>query len=448
MRPAGTGRAFEITSRELGPFQEPTANTSLAHSQGGDVKEAWAVGLLALGCGLVGVDRYMLLPMFPILKQTFHLGYQEVGTISGSLAMTYGASALFMGWLCDRIGRRRVVVGSAVAFSLLVGVTGLANGFLALCALRALMGLADGGFMTSSIAANIEISGPKRQGRNLGIQLMMIPLFGLALSPILATQLLRVMSWRWILFLVTPIGLLTSFGLYRVLAHENGPGDWDQSLATDTPEGTSRWLDLFGYRNVRICMAGMVCWLSVAVSLSSLLPNYLIDNLHLSVGQMGFVLSATGFGGASGNLVMPFLSDRIGRKAVALSSAGGAIFFIAVLTRVGASPGLLFAALFLADFFIFALVSMTIGPAVVEAVPRRLMASATGLVLFMGELLGGGIGPVVAGYVAGHFGVRNIFVFVTVALAAGFVAFLFLQETAPLLLDRRKRHRGVLRPSA
>ena len=72
------------------------------------------------------------------------------------------------------------------------------------------------------------------------------------------------------------------------------------------------------------------------------------------------------------------------------------------------------------------------------------MASATGLVLFTGELLGGGIGPVVAGYVAGHFGVRTIFVFVTAALAAGFVAFLFLQETAPLLLERRKRHASAI----
>ena len=392
-------------------------------------QEAWTVALLAAGSGLVGLDRYMLLPVFPILKRTFHLDYQQVGMVVGSLAMTYGVSALIMGWLSDRIGRMKVVVGSAVVFSLLVGLTGFANGLLSLCALRAMMGVADGGFMTSSIAASIEVSAPARHGRNLGIQLMMIPLVGLALCPIVITQLLQIISWRLIFVLITPFGLATSFGLYRVLRTQAGAPPCDPLALR--PGASSRWVDLFGYRNVRVCMAGMVCWLTVAASLSSMLPNYLVESVHLSVSQMGIVLAATGLGGACGNLVLPYVSDRIGRKSVALLAAAGAVAALLVFSRLGASPPLLFLVLFVANFFIFALVSMTVGPAVGEAVPPQLRASATGLVLFTGEILGGGVGPILSGIIAGHFGIERIFAFITSILVLGFVLFLFLDETSP-----------------
>jgi hypothetical protein len=43
--------------------------------------ESKAVSLLSLGSGLVGIDRYMLLALFPIVMVDLNLGYQELGVI-------------------------------------------------------------------------------------------------------------------------------------------------------------------------------------------------------------------------------------------------------------------------------------------------------------------------------------------------------------------------------
>ena len=86
-----------------------------------------------------------------------------------------------MGRLSDRIGRRRVVVGAILIFSLLVGISGLATGLFSLLLVRAMMGLADRAYTPPSIVATPEASKPSRHGLNLGLQQMAAPLFGLGI---------------------------------------------------------------------------------------------------------------------------------------------------------------------------------------------------------------------------------------------------------------------------
>src|SRR5947209_434958 len=72
-----------------------------AHSISSEVK---AVAVLALGFGLVGVDRFLISTMFPVIARDLHLGYGDIGTITGVLAIAWGIAALLMGNLADRIG--------------------------------------------------------------------------------------------------------------------------------------------------------------------------------------------------------------------------------------------------------------------------------------------------------------------------------------------------------
>ena len=409
-----------------------------------DVRYEWkVVALLALGCGLVGMDRYMLLPLFPVVMRDLGLNYQELGLITGSLGFAYGLSALFMGSLADHIGRRKVVVASVLVFSLMVGITGLATGLISLCLVRAMMGLADGAYMTPAIVLTMNASKPTRQGRNLGVMLMMMPLLGLAAAPILVTQLLQTMSWRWIFFTVTPFGLLITALLYAVLRPGLASGSAGQA---EMPEpAPPKWRDLLAFRNVRLGMVIMLCCLTSLIILSALLPNYLIDYLHLTVGQMGFVLSAIGFGGTVGNPVMLMISDRIGRKPTALICAAATAVSVILLMYTPADPTRLFIFLLSANFFTFPLIALVVGPSTTEAVSPTLMASATGLITCVGELLGGGLAPILGGFVAKNFGIHHIFELAILAMSLCFVACCFLVETAPLIVERRlaRKRQGI-----
>jgi len=58
--------------------------------------------------------------MFPAIMRDLHLGYGDLGAITGVLSIAWGISALLTGRLADRFGRRMVVLTSVIVFSLLV----------------------------------------------------------------------------------------------------------------------------------------------------------------------------------------------------------------------------------------------------------------------------------------------------------------------------------------
>lgn len=395
-----------------------------------DISYEWkAVTLLCLGFGLVGIDRFMLLPLFPVISQELHLNYQDLGQITGVLSIAWGLASIFMGNLSDRLGHRKVLIPAVIVFSLLAGFSGLATGVVSMMAIRALMGLAEGAFTPVSIVATLDASKPSRQGRNIGIQQMALPLFGLGIAPVLVTQLLKVVEWHWIFALVSIPGLLIAYLLYRVL--RNTPPAVAALHTATADVSAHKWSDVFRYRNIPLNMLGMLCWLTCLVVLSALLPSYLIDYLHLNLEQMGLVLSAIGFGGTLGTLVMPALSDRLGRKPVMILSVIGAGIGLYFLMHTGAEPYRLFGSLFATLFFVFSMICLTVGPISAESVPAKLMTTASGIVVGTGEIFGGGIAPVIAGYVAQHYGIQYILHLAAVALVLGFVVVLFLQETAP-----------------
>lgn len=405
-------------------------NQSVPTASRWDVSYEWkAVTLLCLAFGLVGMDRFMLLPLFPVIAQDLKLDYQDLGQITGILAVAWGISALFMGNLSDRYGHRKVIIPAIIIFSLLAGFSGLATSVVSLMAIRALIGFAEGAYTPPSIVATLDASKPSRQGLNIGIQQAALPLFGLGIAPILVTQLLKVVEWHWIFALVSIPGLIVAYLLYRVLRNTTPAV---AALHTSTHDASDhKWSDVFKYRNIPLNMLGMLCWLTCLVVLSALLPNYLIDYLHLSLEQMGLVLSAIGFGGTMGTLVMPALSDRLGRKPVMIISVIGAAVGLYFLMHTGAEPYGLFASLFVTLFFVFSMICLTVGPISAESVPAKLMSTASGIVVGTGEIFGGGIAPVIAGYVAQNFGIQYIMHLAAIALAIGFVVTLFLKETAP-----------------
>ena len=408
-----------------------TAPARAATSFRWDVGYEWkAVTLLCLGFGLVGIDRFMIMPLFPVMAKDLKLDYADLGQITGILAIAWGIAALFMGNLSDRLGHRKVVIPAIIVFSLLAGLSGLATGVFSLMLIRALMGFAEGAYTPASIVATLDASKPTRQGMNIGIQQTALPLFGLGIAPVLVTQLLKVVDWHWIFAIVSLPGLVIAWLLFRVLRN-TAPAV--AVLHTSTHDASEhRWNDIFRYRNIPLNMLGMLCWLTNLVVLSALLPSYLIDYLHLSLEQMGFVLSAIGFGGTLGTLVMPAVSDRVGRKPVMIVSVLGAGVGLVVLMNTGADSTRLFVSLAATLFFIFSMICLTVGPISAESVPAKLMSTASGVVIGTGEIFGGGIAPIIAGYVAKHFGIQYILHLAAGALVIGLLVALSLKETAPV----------------
>lgn len=364
--------------------------------------EVKAVFLLALGYGLVGLDRNIIYPLFPVIAKELGMNYQDLGLISAVLSLCWGLASILTGRLSDRIGCKRVIVPAVIVFSLLVGGSGLAAGMLSMVLLRGLMGIAEGAYVPASIVATVEASKPSRIGLNVGLQQMSAPLVGLGLGPLIAIAMLKVVpNWHWIFAIVAVPG----FVIAALLA---------KSLRADAPAGpanaaqSSSWFDVLRYRNVISGTLLMLCALSGLVVLSAFLPSYLTDHLRLSMDSMSLVLSALGVGCCLGVVVLPALSDRFGCKPVIVTALVFEVIGLWLVTQTGAEPMKLFILLAFVTFLMAGVIGITVGPFASESVPPELGATATGMIVGLGEIIGGAVAPAVTGGIAQHAGISVI----------------------------------------
>jgi MFS family permease len=399
-----------------------------------------AVLLLGLGFGLVGLDRWIIAPLFPCMVATnvapgcgapgLGLDYQAIGNLVGVLGIVWGVFAAVSGRISDTMGHRKILIPAILLFSLMSGVSGMATGLASLIAVRGLMGLMEGSYCPTSFTATAAAAHPSRRGFLQGLQQSGFALFGFGLGPIIATQLLKIATWRQVFWVVAIPGFIVGALLYAVLRE---PKDTQGGVAVGAvPQGRSGgFFEVLKNRNIVLCMISLMCAMACIFVLGGMLPNYLTDYLKLNLEQTGFVASALGFGGFIGQFGVPGISDRIGRKPTAFLAFVGAAVTVWLFMGIGATPNSLFIMLFLISFFSLGNVALITGPIATESAPIGLISSAIGVVVATGEIFGGGIAPSIGGAIAKNTGIQNIFWMPLVGVALGALVSLFLTETAP-----------------
>jgi len=387
--------------------------------------------MLSIAFGLVGLDRFILPPLFGLKSSTMArdlgLNYQDLGNLVSILAVCWGACAVIFGMVADRLGRRTVLVPAIVAFSLLSVFSGLATGLVSLLLVRALMGVAEGPVASTGVAVAVDASHPRRRGMNNGIFQCTISLFGNGFGPIIAAQLLAIATWRHVFFIVGLPGLIVAFLMWFIvrepakLASERGAGAPQRAPLSQ----------IFKHRNLPLAMLTLMCAMTGIFVLGAMMPSYLVDYLKLSDSQAAVISSAIGFGGALGQFGLLTVSDFIGRRLATIASFVIAAVFLWIFIHTGPNFPLLFGLLFVAAMFNFGALAILAGPVGAEAAPAGLVASASGLVIGAGEIFGGGVAPFVAGGIAQRQGIQYTLVFALCGQIVGLVLALFLQETAP-----------------
>ncbi|MEO0498920.1 MAG: MFS transporter, partial [Pseudomonadota bacterium] len=313
--------------------------------------EVKAIVLLSIGFGLVGLDRFIIYPLFPVMAEDLGLSLQDQGLIAGVLALTWGLSSIFAGNLTDRIGMKKVLVGSVIGFSILVAMSGLATGLITLLIIRAVMGFAEGGFVPSSIVATVDASKPSRIGMNVGIQQMAMPFFGLFLGPLVAVGLLMVLpSWHYVFAVLALPGFVLAWFLSRNIRSRGAEPKAEIPTAEARP-APSLWAP-YKYQNIAVVTAGMICFFITLHVMSAFMPVYSTDYLGLSMEQMGGLMAALGGGGLVGMVLVPGVSDKVGRKPTIVASLAIVCLVFALWVGTGTTNPLTIAAcLFLISLF-------------------------------------------------------------------------------------------------
>ena len=393
-----------------------------------DTSYEWKIILiLSIAFGLVGLDRFVLPVLAPAMMRDLGMTNADVGNLVGILAVAWGIAAFVMGYMSDRVGRRKVLIPAVVVFSLMSALSGIAAGVGMLLIIRALMGIAEGPVASTGVAVAVEASHPSRRGMNNGIFQCMISMFGLALGPLIATQLLQFTNWRTVFMIVGVPGLIVAVVMYFVVR------DPVARKTTDgTPAPRASFGELFAHRNVPLAMLTLMCAMTGIFVMAAMMQVYLENYLKLPTVQAGYVYSAIGFGGCLGQFGVPAISDVIGRKPATVLSFIIAAIFLYLYANTGAeSLSMLFGLLFVAAMFNFAALAILAGPIAAEAAPIGMVASVAGLVIGAGEVFGGGIAPAIAGRIADAYGLHATLIFAIGGQVVGIALSMLLKETAP-----------------
>jgi MFS family permease len=270
-----------------------------------------AMLLASLGTSIVNVG-------LPSLAQAFSASFEQVQWVVIAYLLAITTLIVSVGRLGDLVGRRRLLLSGIALFTLASALCGLAPNLGLLIAARALQGLGAAVMMALTLAFVGETVAKDKTGGAMGL-LGSMSAVGTAIGPALGGVLIGGFGWRWIFFIIVPLGLLAWLLAQRYLPGDRqgqtGRADFD-SLGT---------LLLALLRESRLTGSLAMSLLVTTVMMTTLLvgPFYLAQTLRLTAVEIGLVLSVGPLVAALAGVPAGRLVDRYGAPGMTLAGLLG-----------------------------------------------------------------------------------------------------------------------------
>ena len=308
-------------------------------------RDVRVIGLIAAGHFFSHFYQLALPPLFPVLKAVFGVPYLALGVV---MSVFYGASGIgqtLSGFLVDRLGALRVLLGGMALFSTAVALAGLVPSYWMLLPVAFLAGLGNSVFHPadySILNASVE---PRRIGRGYSVHAISGNM-GWAVAPTVVVGLTAHFGWRVALVTVGLLGLAVA----AVLAAQGGA--LGRLRSAERPRGGL----VHGARMLLTApiLAAFTYFALIATALIGVQTfgvTTLVRVYETPLALATAALTAFLLGGAGGILAGGLLADRVRRHDVV--AAGGlavAAGFMILLASGTVAPSLLSPILALTGF--------------------------------------------------------------------------------------------------
>ena len=385
--------------------------------------------LLSLNFGFVLFDRNASSFLMPFIQPDLRMSNTQVGVLSSALSLTWAVAAFGVGVLSDRTGsRKRLLILATLAFSVCSFSSGIASSFAVLLGTRLLMGIAEGGIMPLSqslIAADVDA---RHRGLAMGVaQGFGSSFMGSFVAPVVLVGFAQAFGWRHAFFIAGAPGLILALLLAWLVRAPPPPVEAAARARTFSAESLRAVLT---DRNVALCAVLSVLLVSYLVVCWAFMPLYLTQVRHYDPGTMKWLMGSLGISATIASTAIPAISDRIGRRGVMI-----AMPLIAVLLPLSAlyyqGSAWAVAATFVVGWLVTGVFPLFMATIPSESVAPQNIATALGICMGTGELVGGALSPFIAGAAADRVGLAApLWIMLGLAAVGGLVA-LGIRETAP-----------------
>ncbi len=312
---------------------------------------------------------HALTPIFPELKAALGVGDGAVRLLTAVFTLGYSVSGFVLGIVCDRAGRRRVLLPSLGLYAAASAGLSLAPetlGYGSFLVLRVLAGLGTGGVTAAVLALTSDAVPFERRGRAMSFVLAgsyAAVLLGVPLASLLAT-------WRLtaVFAVLAVVGLVNLALLAKVAPRSHAP-----VAATGWFDLPRRALRLAG---ARAALATTLLNTLATFAVLTSLADHAVDRFGASLSDRSLLFLVLGLGALPGGVAAGLFSDRVGKRRSVIVALVGSLALTPVLLPLDSFPAFLWAAA--AVSFIQALRQGPFAAILTELAPESLRGSLLG----------------------------------------------------------------------
>jgi MFS family permease len=399
----------------------------------------WVVVLLLwLVCFFSYADRQAFFSIFPLLQKQMKLTTVQLGLLGSSFAVVYGIGGPFAGYLVDRIRRKTAVLGGLELWSVICVLSALSRNFFQLLIFRAGEGIGECIYYPAALSMISDYHGKRTRSRAMGL-LQTSVYAGTVGGGYWAGLMAQRYGWRVAVFVFGALGCLLGLALIPILREpvrgsadmEHNAGQLNDHVAlTAAPLSFRAVGSLLRIKSLLALMGAFVSANFVAMVLLAWMPMYLYSRFHLNLAMAAFDAAvypqvASVAGALCGGHLADVFAKRMKGGRILVQSVGvlaGAPFVI--LCGAGSSLSLVIIALICWGFF-KGIYDSNIFASTFDVVPVESRGTVSGLMNCVGWLVGGGIAPLLIGYLALHLSLgKAIALSSTVYVLAGILLIL------------------------